>query len=44
MNQQASNKMTYDLKNNTIEGWMNDADLMWLFKTAQEMESIVEVG
>lgn len=37
--------MNYDLeKNKKIEGWMDDSDLLWLYETAKEMESIVEIG
>jgi glycosyltransferase involved in cell wall biosynthesis len=36
--------MEYDTAKNNIQGWMNDTDLLWLFDTAKEMESIVEIG
>jgi predicted O-methyltransferase YrrM len=36
--------MEYDTSQNKIQGWMRDADLLWLFNTAKEMENIVEVG
>lgn len=29
---------------NSIEGWMSEEELQWLFKQAQDMETIVEVG
>ena len=29
---------------NTIDGWMTDAELHWLYDTASGMESIVEIG
>lgn len=34
-------KESYD---NSIEGWMTKAELNWLYETAKEMDSIVEVG
>jgi len=37
-------KMEYDTAKNKIPGWMSDTDLLWLFATAKEMESIVEIG
>ncbi len=36
--------MEYDVSQNKIEGEINDTDLSWLFDTAKEMESIVEIG
>lgn len=36
--------MEYDTANNKIRGWIKDADLLWLFNTAKEMESVVEIG
>ena len=27
-----------------IDGWMRDCEMLWLYETAREMESIVEVG
>jgi hypothetical protein len=36
--------MEYDTKKNKIQGWMNDADLSWLFNTAREMDSVAEIG
>jgi len=36
--------MEYDTAKNTIEGWMNDTDLLWLFDAAKEMENVVEIG
>ena len=36
--------MEYDVSKNKIEGWMNKADLLWLFRIAKEMESVVEIG
>ena len=33
-----------EYKGNSIQGWMNDADLQWLYETAKTMDSIVEIG
>jgi glycosyltransferase involved in cell wall biosynthesis/precorrin-6B methylase 2 len=36
--------MEYYTEKNTIPGWTNDTDLLWLFNMAKEMESVVEIG
>ncbi len=36
--------MTYDLKKNTIQGWMGDGELLWLYNQACLMSSVVEIG
>lgn len=36
--------MKYDVNKNTIDGWMDNLDLLWLFNTAKRMDRIVEIG
>ena len=37
--------MGFDLSRaNTIQGWMNSDELQWLYDTALEMDSILEIG
>lgn len=36
--------MKYDAEENKIDGWMDNNDLLWLFNTAKEMDSVVEIG
>src|SRR5512139_3381685 len=36
--------MVYEMPDPQIFGWMSIGELRWLYETAQQMESIVEVG
>ena len=35
---------TYNPRENKIQGWMTDTDLLWLFDSAKSADSIVEIG
>jgi predicted O-methyltransferase YrrM len=36
--------MNHKYQGNNIQGWMDEAELQWLYKTAKTMKSIVEIG
>jgi predicted O-methyltransferase YrrM len=36
--------MKYNASKNKIQGWMSETELLWLFNTAKEMNSVVEIG